>query len=268
MSASAKLGLVVTIAMAVIAGPGASTAHAAPGAAAKIIFLHHSTGGVIWEGGVADWFGRQNATRKTRYQITAQDFPKASPYGWNNYPYDYWNIWVNNAGNAPFNDEPTLEILTKQYDVIVFKHCFPVSNIESGGGRGNVASAAKTLANYKLQYLALKKKLLQFPKTKFIVWTGAVNVRRQLNPGQAQRTKQFFDWVRSSWDEKGDNIFIWDFYQLETDGGLYLKDSNANGANDSHPSAGFARKVAPMFGQRVVDVIEGRGDTASIEGKP
>ncbi len=35
-------------------------------------------------------------------------FPKSKPYGWNNYPYDYYNIWVNNAGPKPFMKEPTL----------------------------------------------------------------------------------------------------------------------------------------------------------------
>jgi len=31
------------------------------------------------------------------------------------------------------------------------------------------------------------------------------------------------------WDEAGDNIFIWDFYSYETEGGLYLLDKYAVG---------------------------------------
>ncbi|MDZ7634164.1 MAG: hypothetical protein U5L72_06865 [Bacteroidales bacterium] len=66
---------------------------------------------------------------KVDYRIRAIPFPKASPYGWNNYPFDYYNIWVKNSGEKPFSGEPTLEILTRDYDVIIFKHCYPVSNI-------------------------------------------------------------------------------------------------------------------------------------------
>ena len=32
-------------------------------------------------------------------------FPKPNPYGWNNYPYDYYNIWVKNAGEELYMEE-------------------------------------------------------------------------------------------------------------------------------------------------------------------
>ena len=86
----------------------------------KIIFLHHSTGELIWKGGVKEWFKKYNKENSTNYKIEEQAFPKTSPYGWNNYPYDYWNIWVENAGGKPFMSEPTLEILTKKYDIIIW----------------------------------------------------------------------------------------------------------------------------------------------------
>jgi hypothetical protein len=128
---------------------------------ARILFLHHSTGECVWNGGVVAWFDEYNTANKTRYRITEQDFPKSDPYGWENYPFDYWNIWVKNAGNKPYRTEPTLEMLTRKYDVIVFKHCFPVSAIEPDTGKADVASRDKRIENYKLQYAALKKKMLQ-----------------------------------------------------------------------------------------------------------
>jgi len=245
----------------------APAARAAAPTSARIIFLHHSTGECIWNGGVAAWFQAYNAAHKTDYRITEQNFPKDSPYGWENYPYDYWNIWVNHAGNSPYKNEPTLEILARTYNVIVFKHCFPVSGIEADTGRGDARSSEKRLENYKLQYEALKGKLRQFPQVKFILWTGAVQVQADMDEPTARRAKAFFDWVRTRWDEKGDNIFLWDFYELETEGGLYLKAQYAQAAGDSHPNEGFSRKVAPYFCQRVVDVIAGRGDTTKITGQ-
>jgi len=77
----------------------------------NIIFLHHSTGYNIWlgntnkyiskltgKGDVIKCFDKYNRKNNTDYHITEQFFPKSSPYGWNNYPYDYYNIWVKNAG--------------------------------------------------------------------------------------------------------------------------------------------------------------------------
>ncbi|MFA6027773.1 MAG: fibronectin type III domain-containing protein [Patescibacteria group bacterium] len=234
---------------------------------ANIIFLHHSTGGVIWDGGVESWFSDYNGANSTDYQITQQNFPESDPYGWNNYPYDYWNIWVNHAGNNEYLNEPTLEILTNSYDVVVFKHCFPVSGIEADTGNADISSDTKTVENYKLQYNALKEKMLEFPDTKFIVWTGAALTQGSTDEDQAERAQTFFNWVKDEWDVSNDNIFVWDFYSLETDGTLYLTDAHAADPYDSHPSAEFAEEVAPYFSQRVVDVINGYGDTNSITGE-
>ncbi len=168
---------------------------------AKILFLHHSTGECVWNGGVQGWFDAYNKANKAEYEITEQSFPKDDPYGWNNYPYDYWNIWVQHAGSKPHKGEPTLELLTSKYSVIIFKHCFPVSSIEAETGQADVASADKRIENYKLQYAALKKKLREFPKTKFILWTGAALVKSETDEAAARRAKAFFEWVRGTWDE-------------------------------------------------------------------
>jgi len=246
----------------------------------KVVFLHHSTGGVIWRGGVAACFEKHNLDNGTDYRIEERAFPKRFPYGWNNYPYDYWNIWVRNAGAAPYMEEPTLEMLTREYKVIVFKHCFPVSDVLPDTGRPDIASDKKRLENYKLQYEALKKKLHEFPKTKFIVWTACPRVEvislkarllalvRGKSPQRenAQRSKAFVDWVRGEWDEPGDNIFLWDFHRLATGGELFLKKEYAEGPGNSHPNGIFARDAAAVFCRRVISVIEGRGDHESLTG--
>jgi hypothetical protein len=231
----------------------------------KIAFLHHSTGGVIWGGGVPEWFTTYNAAHGTGYNITETAYPD-SPYPWDNYPYDYWNIWVNHAGPSAYNGQATLEMLTPTYNVIVFKHCFPVSGIGPDTGHPDVTSASKTTENYKAQYAALKTKLRSFPSNRFIVWTGAALRQSETTPEQATRAKAFFDWVRNTWDEPGDNIFVWNFFDLETDGGIYLTPAHASG--DSHPNGTFAAEVAPLFAQRVVDVIKGVGDSTGTVTTP
>ena len=233
----------------------------------KVIFLHHSTGKNIWEGGVKDWFKNYLETNEVFYCLKEQNFPKESPYGWNNYPFDYWNIWVNHASEEPYKEEPTLEMITKKYDVVILKHCFPVGSIEEDIGEPDVNSEIKRLENYKVQYEALKEKMKEFNQTKFIVWTIPALVEKATTEEKALRSQEFYDWVKNEWDEKGDNIFLWDFYDLETEGGLYLKDEYAVGPENSHPNEAFSETVAPYFCQRIVDVIEGGGDTSSITGK-
>jgi hypothetical protein len=236
----------------------------------KIIFLHHSTGKNIWLGNasryvsklfnksdVGEYFKTYNKAHGTEYVIAERNFPKESPYGWNNYPYDYYNIWVKNAGEIAYLEEPTLEILTKEFDVIIFKHCYPVSRIGSGTSP-DINSDVKTLQNYKLQYNALKMKMREFPETKFIVWTPAVMIEKQMTRDEAIRTKEFCDWLLNEWSEGNENIFIWDFYKYETEGGLYLQDGNADSPDNSHPGKEFSARMAPLFSQFVIDVIEGK----------
>ena len=119
------------------------------------------------------------------------------------------------------------ELLTKEYDVIIFKHCYPVSLIQADISSPDADSDIKSVENYQSQYAALKTKMHEFHGTRFILWTPAVNTKHLMTEEEAVRTRQFRDWIVNEWDEKGDNIFVWDFYELETEGGLYLKDKNA-----------------------------------------
>lgn len=237
----------------------------------KVIFLHHSTGYSVWlgktnnyvykltqKGDVQRFIYKYNRKNNTTYQINERFFPKKEPYGWNNYPFDYYNIWVKNAGDISFMEEQTLEILTKEFDVIIFKHCFPVSKIVEDTDSPDIDSPRKSIENYRMQYEALKSKMHEFPASKFIVWTPAVNTEKLMFEEEAVRTRQFRDWVINEWDEKGDNIFVWDFYEYETEGGLYLAGKNAVSPDNPHPNKDFSAKVAPLFGQFIIDVIENR----------
>lgn len=246
----------------------------------KIIFLHHSTGRCIWvgetnelavrlgrKGAVQRYFENYNLNNNTDYVITEQIFPKKEPYGWKNYPYDYYNIWVKNGGGESYMDEPTLEFLSREYDVIVFKHCFPVSRIAEGRGLPDIDSEEKRIENYKLQYNALKRKMHSFPGTRFILWTPPALVKDQTTPDQAMRAYEFYRWILEDWKENDDNIYIWDFYNYETEGGLYMKEEFASGPDDSHPNKTFSERIAPLFSQFIIDVIEsGKVDNKQMKG--
>ena len=258
----------------------------------NIVFLHHSTGEIIWNGAppniiqrvakkISDRFenvisknamlpsliSKHNKENSTHYSIKAIEFPKIKPYGWNNNPYDYYNIWVKHAGKEPYLKEPTLEILTEEYQVIIFKHCFPVSNIQADKDSSDINSNYRSLTNYQLQYLALREKMNSFPETKFILFTGAAQVRSNIKVDEAERAKEFFNWVINEWDIQNDNVYVWDLYELETEGGLYLKDDYAASSHDSHPNEIFAQRVTKLLFNRIVDIIENRGEYTSLTGE-
>jgi hypothetical protein len=257
----------------------------------NIIFLHHSTGRNIWKGykpsiitrgihrinsqvaqklmrepRIPIFFERYNKKNGTNYSINAIEYPKVEPYGWNNYPYDYYNIWVKNAGIEKYLEEPTLEILTNSYDVIIFKHCYPSSKILPDNETPDINSDIKTLENYKLQYNAIKEKIHEFPNKKFILFTGAVHVKYYLTEEEAKRAKEFHEWVVNEWDLPDDNIYLWDLYELQTEGGLYFKDEYAVSEGNSHPNFNFSKKAAKLLFNRIIDVIETNGKTTTLTG--
>lgn len=258
----------------------------------NIIFLHHSTGNVIWNGNntsliskaagkisyrlanllkpeaeLPSLFEKYNRKHGKNFRIQEMTFPKIEPYGWNNFPFDYYNIWVKNSGVVPYLEEPTLEMLTKNYQVIIFKHCFPVCNILPDSLSGDINSDVKTISNYKMQYIALRDKIHQFPDTKFIIFTGAALVRSLISEEEARRAQIFFNWVKEEWDLPEDNIYLWDLYQLQTQGGLYFKDEFAVSPNDPHPNPLFAEMTVSLLFNRITDIIETNGYKTLLTGE-
>jgi hypothetical protein len=206
----------------------------------------------------------RNASLGTSYAISQYYYPD-TPWPWSNYPADYYRLWVGTEGSTTNPSIYNLETLCSNYHLIIWKHCYPVMEMEADSGVADPASDTKTLANYKAAYNAIKTKMRSFPNNKFIVWTGAVELSNGSNEAQAQRLKDFRDWVINTWDEAGDNIFVFDFWYLETDGGLYITAEHASGGDD-HPNATFCATVAPRFAKRITDVLQGHGDTSSLTG--
>lgn len=233
------------------------------------IFLHHSTGaGVFFEGNVAVWIADYNNEHGTDLEITEFAYPD-SPWGWENYPYDYWKLWVDGSCNNTQDNIQCLDKLCENYDLIIFKHCFPGAGIEAGNGNGDVTSPEKTLNNYKLQYRALLALFDQYPDNKFMVWTLAPLHRLATNSEQANRAAQFVDWVKNSWlTEDGNehtNVFIFDFFGLVAEqnenpvnGQQYCLKYDYEGdhsGNDSHPNLLANETIGPIFAAEVASIF-------------
>ena len=77
--------------------------------AQSVIFLHHSTGAGVYNAGVEQYFADYNSNNATDYQINERGYPN-SPYPWNNYPYDFWNLWINGDCDS---EQSGIECLTR-----------------------------------------------------------------------------------------------------------------------------------------------------------
>ena len=97
----------------------------------KIIFLHHSTGDGVYNGGIGlpQWFAGYNTEHETEYVISELSYPN-SPYEWANYPFDFWNLWINPGQCDNTKDGiRCLDWFTSNYNTIIFKHCFSGADI-------------------------------------------------------------------------------------------------------------------------------------------
>ena len=220
-----------------------------------ILFLHHSTGNTVWEGGVREWIDDYNTANGTDYNIVARAFPHW-PHPWANDPFDYWRLWVQHRGADRHLGQETLDQIAGAYDAVVWKHCFTASEIRADDGAGRASSRTKSLAVYRAQYEALADAMARFPETAFIVWTVPPRAPGATTPAEAARATEFARWVAHDWRRPA-NVHVFDYHELAAPGGI-LRPDYAASHTDSHPSAAFAAEAAPAMAQRIVDVIEGR----------
>ena len=244
--------------------------------AQKVLFLHHSTGSNLYNSGnVPEYIQEYNTNNSTNYQISELSYPN-TPYSWNNYPYDYWNLWINGSCDNTNENIMCLDEMTKNYDVIIWKHCYPGASIQADNGNPDVTSSTKTLANYKLQYKALLNLMDQYPENKFIVWTLVPLHHNATNSDQAGRANEFVNWVKDTWMQEDGashpNVYIFDFFGNAAE----LSSNPENGVqyclkyeyerdhdgSDSHPNQLANETIGPVFSQFIIDVIEDNSTTS------
>jgi hypothetical protein len=223
------------------------------------VFLHHSVGANIYFGGnVEDHIRDHNSQHGTSI------VPSERHYMDENYPYDYWNTWVNGQCGGS-SDRECIGSLASEYDLIIFKHCYPVCWISESSGEPDVTSSEKTVENYKLQYRALRTMMDSRPDTKFMAWTAAPLTQSVLSesggPAMIARARAFAEWVRDDWltedGQEHPNIFVFDFFGLATDPATdCMRPEYANG-DDPHPNDAAAAAIGPLFAQAITDALGG-----------
>jgi len=248
---------VLTVEVTAAVAPESPTAVPSPGQAAapdaaapsaggfrRVIFLHHSCGANLIEQGSV----------RARFTALGYEFYDHGYNGdgliladgtWTGQNFDVPDDNTNPDGFAAIFAQPlhhppdnTFSHLM-QYDVIAFKSCFPVSNIDSD----------EQLAEYKSYYLSIRLRMDQYPNKIFIVVTQPPEIPADTDRQAAARARAFTNWLASDEYLRGHpNVFTFNFFDLlanpSTD---MLRTEYQTDASDAHPNERANRTIAPLF---------------------
>lgn len=222
----------------------------------NVIFLHHSTGrNLVEQGGV-----RERLT-EAGFQFWDHDYnregltrPDGRPAGYsynvpgdNTEPDGLARIFSQRLYSRPLNAFSGL----MQHDVVIFKSCFPVSDITTGA----------QLQQYKTYYREMREVMDQHLDHVFIVVTPP-----PLNPAAtdaeiAARARAFADWLKSDEFLAGHpNVFTFDLFDMLAEGDPSAPDWNMlhvtyREGQDSHPNELANQTIGPLFADFIVGAV-------------
>jgi hypothetical protein len=238
-----RMPFVFLMALAVSFFPVFTASTAAQADPAQIIFMHHSTGqGLIWQGGVREaltslgyafWDHGYNeeglVDSAGNYLGTNWDVP-----GDNTDP-DGWHAIFNQPVTSPPSNTFSRML---EYDVIVFKSCFPSSDIVS----------EEQFETYRSYFLDMRDVMDQHPDKLFVPFTTPPLVPNETAPEHAARARRWAEYLTSpEYLDGHPNIFVFDFFSLLADEDGYLRAEYRGDEWDSHPNELANSTVGPIF---------------------
>jgi hypothetical protein len=149
-----------------------------------------------------------------------------------------------------------------QNDIIMFKSCFPNSDVGAEGtAPGNASDNAKTTWNYKAVFAELQGIMAKYPNKLFIYVTAPPLVPNQTKPENAKRAREFNNWVKSEYvsdytQKTGQlNLMVFDFFDVLADKENYLKAEYRRSDADSHPNPTGGQAATVAF----IDFLKSKG---------
>lgn len=216
----------------------------------RLVFLHHSVGeGILTAGGLRD--------RLLDMNILA----KSATYGDDIGQETDINHWAQKFNEHmsdifAFRSHPNLYNTDgTTNDVVMFKSCFPNSDIVGEGTTpGDAASLEKTIANYKATFSLLKDEIQKYPDKLFIYLTAPPLIPELSTPDNAARARAFNNWLTGEFlpeykSETGlNNFIIFDLFDCLADENNFLKIEYRRGIKgDPHPNALGSQDAAKQF---------------------
>lgn len=203
----------------------------------RMVWLHHSTGDNLLRGGLLE------ALRANRIEFFDINYEEAKVDGYvigdHTNPPDF-----PKAFNTPkyFEVIKGWELKGAQHDVVMFKSCFPASNVKS----------AAMLEEYKGYYNALLPTFRAHPKTLFIAMSTPPLVKQHTTPENAARARAWSKWVTTEYAKDTPNVRVFDLFNA-----LAIREGRpdentlapqfAVADDDSHPTPKGAQAVTRLF---------------------
>jgi hypothetical protein len=218
-----------------------------------VIFLHHSVGrNLINQGGVRErlteagfrfWDHDYNWEGLTRPDGTLAGYSYGIPDD-NTDPDGLARLFAQPVYDWPLNGFSGL----MQHEVIIFKSCFPTSNITSD----------EQLRQYQEWYLGMRQVMDQHPDHLFIAVTPPPLNPAETDPETAARARAFADWLTSDDFLAGHpNLSTFDLFDLLAEDDPAVPDFNMLRAEyregtDSHPNQFANETVGPIFADFII----------------
>ena len=234
-----------------------SSAVTSTGRLTNVIFLHHSTGeNLIAQGGVREafsvagydfWDHGYNSQGLTRPDGAPAGYSYNIP-GDNTDPDGLVHLFSQRLYPWPFNAFSGLT----QHEVIIFKSCFPVSNI----------TTEAQLEQYETYYLQMRDVMDQHLDRVFVVMTPPPLNPSATDAAAAVRARTFAEWLKSDEFLKGhSNVYTFDFFGLLAEDDPAAPDINMlreeyREGEDSHPNRRANETVGPIFVEFVTSAVD------------
>jgi hypothetical protein len=241
--------LVLTVLVLLCAAPDSSLAQDLP--PVRIIFMHHSTGQGLLDGGDLRetlsamgyelWDHGYNDEGLTDASGTRLGINWDVPYD-NTDPWGWAEIFQQPVTNPPANTFSHM----LDFDVIVFKSCFPVSDIQS----------EEQLDVYRSYFSTIRDVAARHPDKLFIAFTPPPLVPNATTPEAAARARRWADDLASpEYAIPDSNMVVFDFFSQLADENGYLRAEYRVDENDSHPNDVANRVVAAELADFVDQAI-------------
>jgi hypothetical protein len=139
-------------------------------------------------------------------------------------------------------------------DIIMFKPCFPNSDITAEGNPpGNPYETERTIWNYKSVFENLIERFSKAPGKLFIYVTAPPLVPAETSAENATRVREFNNWVKSDFTAEYkertnlENFRVFDLFDVLADSSNYLKPEFRRSDTNSHPDDKGSREATDRF---------------------
>lgn len=210
-----------------------------PAAKLSMVWLHHSTGDRLLAGGLRAAIKAAGVefhdinygqAKVDGYTIGDHTDPRHFPTLFNTPAYLRTLLtWEQSGG--------------RHHDVVMFKSCYPASNIDS----------KEKLRAYRSHYQSLLPIFRAHPRVLFVVMSTPPLVRAHTSAASAARARYWARWLATKYARDLPNVQVFDLFDA-----LAIKEGNphqntlapqfAEAPTDSHPSRAGAQAVARLWG--------------------